>query len=49
MKTIIFIIGVDWLGFPIACIHRKTDYIIENAIGKGRPATKITSEIKTFY
>lgn len=49
MKTIIFIIGVDCLGFPIACIHRKRDYIIDNIIGRGKPATIITSEIKTLY
>lgn len=27
-KTLVFIVGVDVLGFPQFCSHKKTDFII---------------------
>lgn len=49
MKTIIFLIGVDVLGFPIACIHRKREYYFNNVRTKGTLIPVVDSEIKTLY
>lgn len=49
MKTIVFIIGLDVLGFPIAHIHRISRYFFNNVRGRGILITEIIQETKTLY
>ncbi|WP_185145863.1 hypothetical protein [Chryseobacterium sp. SNU WT5] len=48
MKTIIFIIGIDVLRFPLACIHRLRDFHNTCKIPNRNIITSVQSETKTL-